>query len=81
MYLLQKIGLFMAQYRAFRAAMVELKGYSDRELNDLGLARSDITRVAYEEAERRTAMLTPPRRRIEERFSLSSCHTWAPLPE
>jgi uncharacterized protein YjiS (DUF1127 family) len=81
MNLLQKISLFLAQYRAFRASFVELKGYSDRELNELGLARCDITRVAYEEAERQTATLIPPRPRVEDRYPLAACHTWAPLPE
>jgi uncharacterized protein YjiS (DUF1127 family) len=46
-----------AMHREFRAALVELNGHSDRELAGLGLARADIARVAYEEAERR--VVTP----------------------
>jgi uncharacterized protein YjiS (DUF1127 family) len=46
-----------AMHREFRAVFAELNGYSDRELNDLGITRADIPRVAYEEAERR--ILTP----------------------
>jgi uncharacterized protein YjiS (DUF1127 family) len=51
--LLQKITLVWTQYRAFQTALAELKGYSDRELSDLGITRHDIGRIAYEEAERR----------------------------
>jgi uncharacterized protein YjiS (DUF1127 family) len=47
-----------AQHREFRAVLAELRGYSDRELAELGLARGDIARVAWVEAERRIA--TPP---------------------
>jgi uncharacterized protein YjiS (DUF1127 family) len=44
-----------ARHREFRAVVAELESYSDRELGELGLARSDIPRVAAEEAERRIA--------------------------
>jgi uncharacterized protein YjiS (DUF1127 family) len=47
-----------AMHREFRAVLAELDRYSDRELGDLGLSRSDVARVAYEEAERR--IMTPP---------------------
>ena len=46
-----------AMHREFRAVLAELNGHSDRELAGLGLARGDIARVAYEEAERR--IVTP----------------------
>ena len=42
-----------AMHREFRAVLKDLKGYSDRELTELGISRADIARVAYEEAERR----------------------------
>lgn len=42
-----------AMRREFRTVVAELSGYSDRQLNDMGLGRGDIARVAYEEAERR----------------------------
>lgn len=48
-----------ARRRELRAVLAELATYSDRELAELGLARSDIVRVAREEAERRIA---PPAR-------------------
>ena len=59
--LLQKITLAWTQYRAFHASLAELNGYSDRELSDLGIARHDIARIAYEEAERRAGALAPSR--------------------
>jgi uncharacterized protein YjiS (DUF1127 family) len=43
------------QHREFRAALAELNDHTDRELSELGIARSDIARIAYEEAERRMA--------------------------
>ena len=42
-----------AQYREFRAVFAELARHTDRELNDMGIDRSDITQIAYQEAERR----------------------------
>ena len=48
--------LVWAQHRAFSAARAELNRYSDRQLRDMGLARGDLTRVAYQEAERRVAI-------------------------
>jgi uncharacterized protein YjiS (DUF1127 family) len=50
--LLKNILLVWAQYREFRATLAELNGYSDRELAEAGIARSDIAQVAYEKAER-----------------------------
>lgn len=44
-----------AQHREFRAVLAELNGCSDRRLGEFGLARADIVRVAYAEAERRLA--------------------------
>ena len=42
-----------ARHREFRAVLAELASYSDRELAELGLARADLARVAWAEAERR----------------------------
>lgn len=61
MNLLQTIGLVWTQYRTFRAVLSELESYSHGELNDLGIARGDISRIAYEEAERRVAALAASR--------------------
>lgn len=51
--LLRNIGRTLAQYRTFRATFAELQGCSDRQLADMGFARGDLTRVAYEAAELR----------------------------
>ena len=61
MNLLRKIALALTQYRAFRASLAELEGYSDRELSDLGITRHDIAGIAYEEAERRAGAPVPSR--------------------
>lgn len=39
-----------ARYRVYRRTLDELYTLSDRELNDLGLNRSMLKRVAYEAA-------------------------------
>jgi len=54
-----------AMHREFRAVLAELNSYSDRELADLGVSRADVTRLAYEEADRRIA--TPAASRAEAR--------------
>ena len=46
-----------AEYREFRAVFAKLARYTDRELRDMGIDRGDITRIAYQEAERR--IVTP----------------------
>ena len=50
-----------AQHREFRAVFAKLARLSDRELRDMGIDRSDITRIAYQEAEQRivTPAVTP----------------------
>ena len=57
--LLRTITLAWTQYRAFQAALAELKSYSERELGELGITRADIPRIAYAEAERRVEALAP----------------------
>ena len=46
-----------AQHREFRAVFAKLARHTDRELRDMGIDRSDIARIAYQEAERR--IVTP----------------------
>lgn len=36
------------KYRLYTATLSELRSLSDRELNDLGLNRTMLTRIAYE---------------------------------
>lgn len=68
--------LVWAQHREFHAARAELDRYSARQLRDMGLTRGDLTRVAYEEAERRVAM--PERRSAS--ASVGAWHGVAPQP-
>lgn len=76
MNLIKSILLIWAQYREFRAIYAELARLSDRELRDMGLARGDLARVAYAEAERRIATPAPSR---GEAFAPVRPHP-APLP-
>ncbi len=39
-----------ARFRAYMRTHTELAGMSDRELADIGIARSDISAIAYEHA-------------------------------
>ncbi len=57
--MLNSIGRVWTQRRASRAALAELERLSDRELGDLGLARGDIPRIAYEEGERCAEAFVP----------------------
>lgn len=49
----------LTQYREFRTVSAKLARSTDRELRDMGIDRSDITRIAYEEAERHMVSVTP----------------------
>jgi uncharacterized protein YjiS (DUF1127 family) len=57
MNVLNRVLSAWAQQREFRAVYAELARHTDRELRDMGIDRSDITRIAYQEAERR--IVTP----------------------
>ncbi len=43
---------FLRQWRAYGSSIQELNRLGDRELADIGISRSDIPRVAWENAER-----------------------------
>ena len=43
---------FLRQWRAYGASLQELSRLGDRELSDIGISRSDIPRIAWENAER-----------------------------
>ena len=54
MRLLTTIATVLAQFHQFRAVSCRSsRSYSDRELNDIGIGRHDLPRLAWEEAERR----------------------------
>ncbi len=63
MSLLKHILDIWTQYRAFREIFSELSSRSDRELKDRGLSRSDIARVALEQAEQRAMSFAARRTR------------------
>ena len=46
----QRIGTAWAQQASFRQTYHELDRLTDAELYDLGMARGDITRIAFEAA-------------------------------
>ena len=60
MRLLTTIATMLAQHHRFTATLRELDACSDRELVDMGLARSDLARLAREDAERRFPLPAEP---------------------
>jgi uncharacterized protein YjiS (DUF1127 family) len=61
MNLFRNIRVVLAQYREYQTVLGELGSYTDRQLAEIGLARGDVPRLAYEEAERRVGDLTSRR--------------------
>jgi uncharacterized protein YjiS (DUF1127 family) len=53
---LSHILRFLRQWRRFNASLRELSALSDRDLADIGISRSDIVRVAWEDAEQHTRL-------------------------
>jgi len=49
---LSHIARLLRQWRAYDASIQELSRLGDRELADIGISRSDIPRVAWQNAER-----------------------------
>jgi uncharacterized protein YjiS (DUF1127 family) len=50
--LLSSFFRFLRQWRAYDTSLRELSRLGDRELADIGISRSEIARVAWENAER-----------------------------
>ncbi len=48
--IVNKITSAVGQWRRYRDIVAELEAYSDRELEDIGILRIDIPRVAEEAA-------------------------------
>jgi uncharacterized protein YjiS (DUF1127 family) len=57
--LLRSIKRAWIQYRAFERVRTELADSSDRQLADVGIARGDIGRIAFEHAEHLAAEAVP----------------------
>jgi uncharacterized protein YjiS (DUF1127 family) len=49
---LANIVRFLRQWRAYDTSLRELSRLGDRELADIGITRSDIARIAWENAEK-----------------------------
>lgn len=49
---LANVFRFLRQWRAYDTSVRELSRLGDRELADIGISRSEIVRVAWENAER-----------------------------
>ncbi len=52
---LANIVRFLRQWRAYDTSLRELSRLGDRELADIGISRSDIARIAWENAEKAAA--------------------------
>lgn len=50
MKLLEQIALLARRWATYQRVRAELETYTERELNDMGMSRSDITRIALEAA-------------------------------
>ena len=48
--LLERLGILTGRWATFLRVRRELETYSDRELNDMGISRADIGRIALEAA-------------------------------
>ena len=46
--IVDRISAAVGQWRRYRDIVAELEAYSDRELEDIGISRGDIPRVATE---------------------------------
>ena len=50
MKLLEQITLLTRRWATYQRVRRELETYNERELNDMGMSRADITRIALEAA-------------------------------
>jgi uncharacterized protein YjiS (DUF1127 family) len=50
MKLLEQISLMARRWATYQRIRAELESYTERELNDMGMSRSDVTRIALEAA-------------------------------
>lgn len=52
MHLLSTVVALVRQYHHFHGTLHRLRGYSDRQLADMNIGRTDLIRLAWLEAER-----------------------------
>jgi uncharacterized protein YjiS (DUF1127 family) len=66
MKLLEQIAVLARRWATYQRVRAELESYTERELNDMGMSRSDITRISLEAA----SLVKPqPKAKIEEEHS------------
>lgn len=63
MNLIRRLLRPLIQYREFQAALAAFRRLSQRQLQEAGIARADIVRLAFEQAERRAAAVVASRPR------------------
>ena len=61
MKLLERIALLARRWATYQRVRAELESYTERELNDMGISRGDITRISLE-----AASLVKPKTQAEE---------------
>lgn len=59
--LLEQIALMARRWATYQRVRAELESYTERELNDMGISRGDITRISLE-----AASLAKPASKTEE---------------
>jgi uncharacterized protein YjiS (DUF1127 family) len=61
MKLLEQIALLARRWATYQRVRAELESYTERELNDMGMSRADITRISLE-----AASLVKPKAKTED---------------
>ncbi len=72
MSLLSTVTALVRQYHHFHGALHRLRGYSDRQLADMNIDRSDFVHLAWLEGEQRAASPVAPRRTAVRTFDAGS---------
>ena len=72
MSLLSTVVALVRQYHHFHGSLHRLRGYSDRQLADMGIERGQLTRIAWLEAERLADRSDQPRREPARKFDAGS---------
>ncbi len=70
--LLSTVVALVRQYHHFHGTLHRLRGYSDRQLADMNIGRSDLGRIAWLEAERQAAHPGPHSREPMRKFEAGS---------
>ena len=74
MSLIRALSRAWIQYREFERTHQALASSSDRQLADMGVARGDIGRIAYEHAEEHALRQVPPAGAVQRDRSPARLH-------